>query len=311
MPSSSLLVVRPGVLLYVFALLGLLHCVPSFNDIPCQADANCPEDRPYCSNAGVCSKTAPPSLLPSDGGSDRDGGNSGTGGGLDGPLGGGIATGGGAGNAIGGGGPGNDGDGDGGLADGGGNADGGLADGGFADGGNPVVTCSSASYQPDVCGYGGVCGVGGTCQDAVNDTCDNITAAISKGNYSAWTANSTGPVIYSIQDEADDATKCVTGATPFTLTVYAYAGSTVFPDSKLSLPGFWLFDASGNKTDIAGGLLQAANYEVENSGKNMRAKFTVCAAAGLTELTVGFAFTGGNASCATLVHWTVGLPSGR
>lgn len=162
--------------------------------------------------------------------------------------------------------------------------------------------CSLNNYQPDVCGYGGACNSAGSCQAAANDTCGNITSAISKGNFTAWTTNSTGPIIYFVQDEADDASKCQAGTTPFTLTVYAYAGTTVFSDNKSNLPGFWYFDSSGNKTDIAAILLQSANYKVENSGYNMSAKFTLCAASGLTQIVAGFAFTGGNAYCETLVH---------
>jgi hypothetical protein len=165
------------------------------------------------------------------------------------------------------------------------------------------VACSTSNPQPDTCGYGGTCYTDMRCGAVENDVaCVNIAQAITKGNYSAWNATSTGPIIYVHVDEVDVADDCTGATTPFTVSLYAYAGTALFPTTKSGLPGFWYFDAGGNRTDIAAALLKPSNYTVSTDRKTMNAKFTLCAATGTTALAAGFAFTGGNAYCASLTR---------
>lgn len=177
-------------------------------------------------------------------------------------------------------------------------------DGGFDAGTSDAGTaCSIDNFQPDTCGYGNACNRDNACQEAVNDTCGNITQAISKGNYTAWTTSSTGPIIYVHQDEPDVQADCADSTSPFTVTLYAYAGpGYTFPQNKSGLSGFWYFTTTGNAVDIPINLLKADSdhYSTSNSGKNMQAKFTLCGASGSTQLQAGFAFTNGNAYCASL-----------
>jgi hypothetical protein len=165
------------------------------------------------------------------------------------------------------------------------------------------VACTTSNPQPDTCGYGRACYTDMKCDAVENDVaCVNIAQAIARGSYSAWSATSTGPIIYVHVDEADVAADCVGTATAFTVSLYAYAGTALFPATTSGLPGFWYFDASGTKTDIAVALLRPSNYTVSTDRKNMSAKFTLCAAAGTTVFEAGFAFTAGNAYCASLTR---------
>lgn len=181
--------------------------------------------------------------------------------------------------------------------------DAGTHDAGTTDAG---VSCTTTNAQPDVCGYGNICHTADAkCDAARNDSqCTNIAEAITKGNFSAFSPlSSTGPVIYNVVDEATDlAADCVAPSTPFTVTVFAYAGTSIFPANKSALSGFWYFDATGARTDIALNLLRTTNYTASGDGKTMSAKFTLCGTAGATMLAAGFGFTGGNGYCATLTH---------
>lgn len=168
------------------------------------------------------------------------------------------------------------------------------------DAGSP---CNNAS-QPDVCGYGNVCDGNNQCDTITNGTCANVAGR------PAWTSASTGPVIYLITDEAvDDQTKCANFPdggmpTPFTVTVYAYAGTSpaTFPAQKSNLPGFFYYTTSGSPNDIPLNFLQQTNYTLYDSDKVMGAKFTLCGATGLNSIEAGFGFTNGNGACATLTH---------
>jgi Cys-rich repeat protein len=164
------------------------------------------------------------------------------------------------------------------------------------------VTCDY-SIQPDVCGYGNVCNGSNACEPIVNGTCANVA------NHGAWNAStSTGPVIYNVIDEMqDDQSKCAPFPdgglpTPFTLTIGAYRGSLPFPPQKSNLPGFFYYTSSGTANDIPLNFLQQSNYSTFADGGVMSAKFTLCGASGLSSITAGFGFTGGNAACATLTH---------
>jgi hypothetical protein len=159
------------------------------------------------------------------------------------------------------------------------------------------VLCDN-STQPDVCGYGNVCDGANQCGPVDIGTCSNVA------NHPAWSSTSTGPVIYLVEDDPiDDQTKCVAPATAFTLTIYAYTGSSpaTFPAQKSNLPGFFYYSTSGTAIDIPLNFLQQSNY-VLYSNSEMGAKFTLCGAAGLTTLQAGFGFTNGNPVCATLFH---------
>jgi hypothetical protein len=177
--------------------------------------------------------------------------------------------------------------------------------------GDAGTLCNNAS-QPDVCGYGNVCNgnTPATCDPIDNGTCSNVTSGAGATNHSGWTSASTGPVIYLITDEAvDDQTKCANFPdggvpTPFTVTVYAYAGTSpaTFPAQKSNLPGFFYYTTGGTANDIPVNFLQQSNYTLYDNDRVMGAKFTLCGATGLSMINAGFGFTNGNGACAQLTH---------
>lgn len=163
------------------------------------------------------------------------------------------------------------------------------------------VTCNSNNPQPDTCGYGSACTSANTCEGITDGTCSNVTSVAGR---TAWSAStSTGPVIFNVVDEAtDDAAACASG-TPFTTTVYAYAGGLgTFPAQKSNLPGFFYYTTSGNAVDVPTNLLTQSNYTVFTGSTVMGAKFTVCSTSATSSIQVAFGFTNGNGYCTTLTH---------
>lgn len=158
------------------------------------------------------------------------------------------------------------------------------------------VTCNTNNDQPDVCGYGSACTASMTCEAIVDGTCANVAAR------PAWTSASTGPVIFNIVDEADVAADCAAD-NAFTMTVYAYAGSSpaTFPAMKSALPGFFYYTSTGTQVDIPTNLLRQSNYTVFAGSKVIGAKFTVCSTA-TSSIVVGVGFTNGNGYCTTLTR---------
>ena len=186
-----------------------------------------------------------------------------------------------------------------------GGTDAGVTDAGVTDAG---VACSTGNNQPDTCGYANACGVNMTCQTAADDRCANITAAITASNYTAWNPpTSTGPVIYVATDDVAVAAGC-TGATDvaFTTTLYAYAGpGYTFPATIGAATQLVYYTSTGavrpvNNVLVGSGTNAWSHYIISNAGKNVEIKLTLCASAGTTGLTAGFAFTGGNALCIAL-----------
>lgn len=178
-----------------------------------------------------------------------------------------------------------------------------------ADAGTGAVDagCNTNNVQPDNCRYGNACYQGNTCGAIVEGTCANVAQAVSKNNHTAWTASSTGPVIFNVVPETGVQSDCATGtdggiiSTPFTVSVYAYAGTTAFPANKSDLPGFFYLNSSGDKTDIPANLLKQSNYTVlDAANKSIKAKFTLCGSFSATTIPAAFSFTNGNAACATL-----------
>ncbi len=167
-----------------------------------------------------------------------------------------------------------------------------------------ATACNSNNAEPDTCGYGNVCNSSNGCDAIVEDTCANVAAAVTKSNHSVWLpATSTGPIIYNVVPQTAVQADCANeadGGVPaaFTVTVYAYARTDDFPAQKSNLPGFSYLTVSGNKVDVPLNLLKQSGYYP--SGKNMSATFTLCGAVGSTSLQAAFAFTGGNAYCASL-----------
>ena len=196
---------------------------------------------------------------------------------------------------------------------------GGATDGGTDAGVDAGVTtdggtvCTLNNPQPDTCGYANACGAPvnlvSHCQAAVNDSCANITAAIGASNYTVWNpATSSGPVIYTGTDDPDVAAGCPGGTdVPFTTTLYAYAGTTDFTPTITAAVPLSYFTSTGAKRPINGvqvGTTSNAwsHYTMSNNGKNAEIKMTLCAPAGTTTLTAGFAFSGGNAFCILLTQ---------
>lgn len=169
------------------------------------------------------------------------------------------------------------------------------------------VACTSTNFEPDVCGYANVCYTNNLCDAASNDTtCANIASS----NFPGWNpASSTGPVIFNVTDDADVAAGC-TGATDvaFTTTVYAYAGPNyTFPATIGAATQLTYYTSTGAVRPVNNVLVGSTSnawsgYTIDNGGKNVSVKMTLCAPAGTTALTAGFAFSGGNAYCAPLTH---------
>ncbi len=172
------------------------------------------------------------------------------------------------------------------------------------------VACTSSNAEPDVCGYAQVCYSNNLCDAAADDRCPNITAAIAANAYTAWNpATSTGPVIYNVVDDADVAAGCPGGTdVAFTLTLYAYAGPTyTFPATIGAATQLTYYTSTGavrpiNNVVVGSQTNAWSHYIVSNAGKNVEVKMTLCAPAGTTALTAGFAFSGGNAFCADLAR---------
>ncbi|MDP1830370.1 MAG: hypothetical protein Q8L48_44320 [Archangium sp.] len=190
-----------------------------------------------------------------------------------------------------------------------GGTDGGTDAGTDAGVGDAGVPCNSSNFEPDVCTYANVCYSNNQCDTASDDRCPNITAAINAGNYTAWSpATSTGPVIWNVIDDPDVAAGCTAvGEVAFTTTVHAYAGTTLFPSNITAAVQLTYYTSTGAVRPING--VQVGNtsnawshYTVTNSGKNAEMKMTLCAPAGTTGLTVGFAYSGGNAYCQDLTR---------
>jgi len=112
-----------------------------------------------------------------------------------------------------------------------------------------------------------------------------------------------------VTDDADVAAGC-TGATDvaFTTTVYAYAGPNyTFPATIGAATQLTYYTSTGAVRPVNNVLVGSTSnawsgYTVDNAGKNVSVKMTLCAPAGTTALTAGFAFSGGNAYCAPLTH---------
>lgn len=169
------------------------------------------------------------------------------------------------------------------------------------------VSCTSTNPEPDVCGYANVCYTNNRCDAAANDTCPNITMS----THTPWNpSTSTGPVIYNVVDDADVAAGCpgASGDVAFTLTLYAYAGPNyTFPATIGAATQLTYYTSQGTARPInnvvVGSQTNAwSHYIASNMGKNVEIKMTLCAPAGTTALTAGFAFSGGNAVCADLTR---------
>lgn len=175
--------------------------------------------------------------------------------------------------------------------------------------GDAGVPCNSNNPEPDVCGYAKVCYTDMKCDVATDDRCPNITAAIAANAYTPWApATSTGPVIFNVTDDADVAAGCpgAAGDVAFTLTLYAYAGPNyTFPATIGAATQLTYYTSTGavrpiNNVVVGSQTNAWSGYTISNAGKNVAIKMTLCAPAGTTMLTAGFAFTGGNAYCADL-----------
>ena len=147
--------------------------------------------------------------------------------------------------------------------------------------------------QPWGCGYGSACANTGQCNQIVDATCTHIANASGR---TSWTSASTGPVVFNIVNEVDVATDCTTG-NAFTMTVYAYAGTTPFPAQVSALPRLFVYSSTGAGVDITGQLPQAS-YSIFNGGAQMGVTFSQCSTE-TARLDLGLAFVGGNGVCTT------------
>lgn len=192
----------------------------------------------------------------------------------------------------------------------GGAADGGLLDGGVDGGMDAGVTCTSSAPQPDVCGYGHQCNTAMSCDEASDDRCGNVTAAISGGFYTPWEGHSdTGPIIYFISDDVDVSAGCSDSSTvAYTATIWAYAGPNyVFPATIGDATQLTYYLTSGAPSPVNNVLVGTmafpfASYTPSNGGKNVAIKLTICGPSGSTSIPVAFSFSHGNALCTTLSH---------
>jgi hypothetical protein len=156
--------------------------------------------------------------------------------------------------------------------------------------------CTTSNVQPDVCGYGQFCN--GTCSEVAVGSCSNFAAG---SNPTLWSGRtSTGPAIYSITKFSfgTDATFCgATNTTRAKIHVKAYAQTNVLL-SETNQPALNYVRTDGN--ELAVGATQIQNYTSTGSGKAAEFDVNFCAPAGITSLTVGLYYTGGNAACFTV-----------
>jgi hypothetical protein len=156
-----------------------------------------------------------------------------------------------------------------------------------------VKACNVGNPAPDVCTYGKYCANDNVCYDLPSATCANFNNAV----YSAPVFNpgtSTGPVIYSIVDEADDDEAfCTAGNYAYTFTVYAYRTDANWPSTATAGPGFWYVRQNGSKLDATSSMRPSG---FSASGKLASYKVTLCSDV-TSNLGAGFYFTSGNETC--------------
>ena len=159
-------------------------------------------------------------------------------------------------------------------------------------------TCSTANAQPDTCGYGQYCAAS-TCTEVTKPTCGNWTPPAGKTPVFD-PAVSTGPIIYSVVDEAtNDDAFCTTPAVAFTTTLTAYRTDIAWPSASSGLSGFKYVNTSGSESDATQNL-RPSGYT--KTGNVASFKLTICGNALNASIIAGFYFTNGNEVCATIVR---------
>lgn len=159
-------------------------------------------------------------------------------------------------------------------------------------------SCSTANAQPDVCAYGQYC-ASSSCTEVTKPTCGNWTPPGGKTPVFD-PAVSTGPIIYSVVDEAtNDDAFCSAPAVAFTTTLTAYRTDIAWPTASSGLSGFKYVNTSGAESDATMNL-RPSGYT--KTGNVASFKVTLCANASNASIVAGFYFTNGNEVCATIVR---------
>ena len=149
------------------------------------------------------------------------------------------------------------------------------------------------------CAYGQYCGTG-TCKDVpvAPANCENFSS-----NRPAFSATSTGPVIYSVEGVTyqTNSQYCQASAPDaFIVKVRAYRTDTNWPDTRAGLSGFFYVTTQSTQLDVVNSGLLVPNTGYNRSASNPKdAEFNVylCRPANSQSLQVGFFFTGGNPVC--------------
>lgn len=179
-----------------------------------------------------------------------------------------------------------------------GGMDAGTTDAGMMDAG---VACTSTNTQPDVCGNGFFCAASNMrCASPAVLGCDNFPAMGAPRN---WTpAGNSSPVIWRIEQVsfAMDSTFCGAGnPRRGRIRVSAYDTSSRLT-SETGQPGLRYYRMGSDSSPLSVGMDIIQDYTPTNMNRNATFLVNFCAAASVTSLTVGMAYTGGNPYCFTL-----------
>ncbi len=162
------------------------------------------------------------------------------------------------------------------------------------------TTCNSSNAQPDVCAYGQFCS-SNVCTAVPAPTCVNFDPT-QGGKAPVFDAStSTGPIIYSITKETQDATWCNAGGGEpdnVRVRVKAYNKNGTFPANSSGVSGFFYVRVNGSQVDATTLIRPQSGYSVTNGGKEAEFLVNFCLANNIGSISIGMYFTGGNEYCA-------------
>ncbi|MBZ4373514.1 hypothetical protein [Corallococcus sp. AS-1-6] len=165
---------------------------------------------------------------------------------------------------------------------------------------SPAATTCSGTGQ-STCAYGSYCG-GTTCTAVPAPTCDNFNPS-KGGKTPVWSAtSSSGPIIYSITKltwGADVVSPAFCSGDTLRAEVKAYAQTAgTFPSQKSALQGLFYVTVNGSQQD-GSPLIRPSGYTPSADGKSATFIMNFCPA-GISTISLGLYFTGGNEICAQL-----------
>ncbi len=168
----------------------------------------------------------------------------------------------------------------------------------------PQSCSTTATPQPDSCGYGGNCNAG-TCAEIVPGTCANFVAGSNPLAWDPSMLSSNGPVIYGLSKVSfgNDVAFCGLadgglGPTPVRAKIHvrAYSEMAVLV-SETNQPAFHYVRTDHSELTLGATSIQ--NYKSDGGSRQADFDINLCAPVGTTSLTTGFYYTNGNAACFT------------